>query len=189
MAVSDIDKIISEVAGTNSGAKEKKQGETVQIVVFELDREEYAVEINELREIIRVPIITPIPNSPDFIRGILNLRGKIVVVVDLEKRFSLVRENKIDAGHIVITEVNGNSYGVVVDKVREVLRIPRETIQPTPSLVTSKIRTDFLEGVVVLAGKAAHESRLIILLNLSKLLQEKELMSLGETIKKTTSVT
>lgn len=195
MAINDIQKIISQVAGDNFGEKEKKKKQNIQVVVFGLDQEEYAVEITQLQEIIKIPDITPIPNSPEFIKGILNLRGKIVVVVDLEKRFSLVKEGDEQSKHIIICEIDGSNYGVLVDRVREVLLVSKDDIQPTPELVSAKISGDYLGGVIVFEkeekdeeeGVVKKESRLIILLDLKKLLQEKELMQLGEMIKKSTN--
>lgn len=168
-------------------AQQKKVEELVQLVIFELDKEEYAVEIKDLQEIIKIPEITPVPNAPDFIPGIFNLRGRIVVVVDLEKRFNLKRENETKESNIIIAEVEGNSYGVVVDNVKEIKNIPKSIIQATPKLATAKIHDDYLKGVVVIESQEGEEengsdSRLIILLDLSKMLLEKELMNLGKTV-------
>lgn len=152
--------IINEVAQKDTQV-EKKENTNVQLVVFELDKEEYAVEIIDLQEIIRIPEITPIPNSPKFISGIFNLRGKIIVVVDLENRFHLVRDTEtIDNGHIIITEVNDNNYGIVVDKVSEIINVPKSIVQSTPDLVSTKIHADYLKGVVVMdeEGKYTEKS-------------------------------
>jgi len=169
--------------------------ESMQLVVFELDKEEYAVKIAELQEIITIPEVTPIPNAPAFISGILNLRGRIVVVVDLEKRFNLVREHgEVVDGNIIITEVEENNFGVIVDKVNEIITVPLSSIQAAPSLVSTKINAEYLNGVVVLkdkktvAGKEGDQkdgSRLVILLDLHKMLQEKELLALSKIVQKT----
>ena len=195
MANDELKSIISKVA-EGEAEKRKKAEEYIQMMVFELDQEEYAVPLTELQSVILIPEITPIPSAPKFIKGILNLRGKIVVVVDLEKRFDLVREKESEQKHIIVVEVNDNSYGVIVDEVKEVLQIPKSSIQPTPDLVSTKIHADYLEGVIVLGGnkeigegesdsQKKTESRLLILLDLPRLLQEKELLQLGEAIKKT----
>lgn len=189
--------IIKKVAQQQRSSDEQQAEENVQLVVFELDKEEYAVQITELQEILRIPDITPIPNAPEFISGIFNLRGKIIVVVDLEKRFNLVRDHEKTAeGNIIFTEVNENSFGIIVDRVTEIINVAQSKIQPTPALVSSKIYSDYLKGVVVLeetgSKKAAKKdmnnedgggSRLIILLDLSKMLQEKELLSFGKRVK------
>lgn len=175
-----------EMEGSDSKA------ESVQLVVFELDTEEYAVEIKDLQEIIKIPDITPVPNTPDFIQGIFNLRGKIIVVIDLEKRFGLAREKAAIEGSIIVAEVNDNSFGIVVDKVSEIINVSKDVIQPTPTLATFKIHGEYLKGVVVVDRNSkdkiksqketeeAEESRLIILLDLPKMLQEKELMSVSK---------
>lgn len=178
-----VNDVLSQVSAERG--KEKKVEELVQLVVFELDTQEYAIPIEDLREIIRIPEIAPVPNAPDFIRGILNLRGTIVVVIDLEKRFHLAHERAASASHIVIADVNGSTFGVVVDKVAEVLRVPISKIQSAPSLVSSKIHAEHLKGVVVLEGVAGANtaSRLIILLDLPKMLSSDELMR-AETLVK-----
>lgn len=184
------DEIIKAVSQQNQG-QNKIVEESIQLVVFDLDNEENAVDIEDLREIIKIPEITPIPGTPDFIRGIFNLRGKIIVVLDLEKRFGLKRQTEAIYNNIIITEVNGNNFGIIVDKVTEIIDVPLSAIQQTPTLATSKIHTDYLKGIVVLEKKDNSsesepdktDSRLIILLDLPKMLQEKELMRLSEKVK------
>ena len=147
------------------------KGETgiQQMVVFSLDKEEYAVPIDEIKEVVKIPKITPVPNSPEFILGIINLRGKIVPVLDMEKRFGLTRDTSgIVPEHVIITEdEKGTLFGVQVDKVTDVLKIARDSIQSTPTMVTSKISTDYLGGVIVVT-----QERILLLLNLRKILTE-----------------
>ena len=205
----------SHDAHSDEGLKSSLQ---VQLVVFTLDHEEYAVPIIDLQEIIKVPEITPIPNAPVFIKGILNLRGKIIVVIDLERKFNLLREGETILKHIIITEINGVGFGVLVDEVIEVLNIEKNLIQPAPSLVSSKIHADYLKGVVVLTrehkimstitassdqraneanlpdtsspslkdqstgSNASDDSRLLIVIDLSRILQESELLGVNETV-------
>jgi purine-binding chemotaxis protein CheW len=178
----NIQNIIHSVS-TNNNKNNKEIIEQIQIVVFELDNEEYALKINDLREIINIPNITPIPNSPEFIRGIFNLRGKIIVTVDLEKRFNFSRNNKLSPKHIIITEVENNDFGVVVDRVKEVLHVPVTNIKTAPELISNKIHAEYIDGVVVLEGKDGTSSRIIIMLNLMKLLSDKDLLTLGSVIK------
>lgn len=162
---------------------EKSQTQpTEQVVVFELDKEEYAVPIGDVQEVVKIPEITPVPNSPEFILGIMNLRGKIVPVLDLEKRFSLVREHEAAPQHIVVTETDDTLFGVRVDKVTEVLRILQEGIKPTPKMVTSKIAADYLKGVVVIeeADEKNQGERILLLLDLTKILSTEELKAVGK---------
>ncbi|MEW6624323.1 MAG: chemotaxis protein CheW [Bacillota bacterium] len=142
------------------------QGEE-QLVILELSREIYGVEISTVREIIRMQPITHVPKTPNFVEGVINLRGKIIPVIDLHKRFDLpVREDTQDS-RIMVVEVDDITVGMVVDAVHEVLRIPRASIDPPPPMI-SGVDSTYLRGV----GKL--EDRLIILLNLNQVLHEKE---------------
>ena len=140
--------VIAEVANKEA-RPETKIVPMEQLVTFELDKEEYASIITDLREIIRIPDITPIPGASEFIKGILNLRGQIVMVIDLEKRFHLQREHPAEPKHIIIAEVEDSVFGITVDEVTGVLRVPETTIKPTPQLITSKIHAEYLKGVVI----------------------------------------
>lgn len=198
MADNDLRQIVKQVASADGG-EEKKSIERKQILVFVLDNEEYAADITELREIIKIPSITTIPNSAPWIRGIFNLRGKIVMVIDLEKRFNLVRENKIVPRHLVVTEVGGASFGIMVDEVKEVLWVDQDNVRSAPGLVTAKIKDDYIKGVVVFdqsGGDAKSDtkksristkvsdttSRLIVLIDIARLLSEQELLNISGQI-------
>ena len=152
----------------------EEEAEIIQLIVFNLGDEEYGADINQVREIIRTGAITPIPDSPDFIKGVSNIRGEIPVIVDLKSRFFLSAVNReVEDRHIVITEQDKNIFGLLVDEVTEVLRIPETDIKPAPELVT-KIEREYVNGVVTL------ENRLIILLDLAKVLSADELARLSE---------
>lgn len=169
--------IEKEVARTPTARPEEEVSkELVQLVVFELDEEEYAVDISEVREILRIPEITPIPNSPDFIEGIINVRGGIVVVLDLEERFNLTRDAKKKSLHVVLAEIGDSTFGAIVDAVTEVLRVPKDSIEQAPAIISEKIRADYVKGIVVL------ENRLLILLDFKKVFEEKGLIELGELV-------
>lgn len=168
-----------EVAKTPKARKpEEEAKELVQLVVFELDKEEYAVKISEIREILRMPEVTPMPNAPDFIEGVINVRGKIVVVIDLEERFNLERESEKKSLHVILTEIGDSTFGAIVDEVTEVLRVPKDSIEAAPAIIAEKIQADYVSGIVVL------ESRLLIMLDFNKVFEEKGLAELGELVKK-----
>lgn len=150
-----------------------EEGNIVQLIVFNLGDEEFGAAIKQVREIIRVGSITPIPDSPDFIKGIANVRGEITVLIDLKARFFLRAKKELEPKHIIITEQEKNLFGLMVDEVTEVLRIPEREIKRTPELVTRIDRT-YISGVITL------EDRLIILLDLAKVLSEEELTRLSE---------
>lgn len=194
----NIQNIVSNIVKSSQDDK-KEVEDVVQLVVFSLDDEEYAVPISDLLEIIKIPEITQVPNTPEFITGISNLRGKIVVVLDLEKRFNLKHTSNKTPQHLIIAEVNQNTFGIAVDMVTEVIRVPVSLIQEAPNVVSNKIRSEYLKGVVVLSKtnknnekedtadvEKQEQSRLLILLDLPKMLQEKELLAIGDEVKKST---
>jgi len=152
----------------------REEANTVQLVVFSLAGEEYGVGILDVREIVRIGKITIIPDSPDFVRGVINIRSKIVGVIDLKKRFTLQREGDQVSKHIVIAETGDGTFGLLVDEVTDVLRLPEEDIKEAPAIITKKIGIDYVKGVGTLDGK------LIILLDLGKVLAEKELIELSK---------
>jgi purine-binding chemotaxis protein CheW len=154
------------------------KAELAQFVNFRLRGEEYGVDIGSVREITRVVDISHIPESPSFIEGVTNLRGQIIPVVDLAKQFGLAPQEKLpESARIVVTEVKGQTVGMIVDEVSEVLKISEENIEPTPELIQTKIRKDYIKGV----GKL--ENRLIVLLDLEKVLAPHELEEVAKVDK------
>ncbi|MBU2437502.1 MAG: chemotaxis protein CheW, partial [Candidatus Omnitrophica bacterium] len=138
-----------------------EKGKIIQLIIFQLGDEEFGTDIDQVREIVRLGPITPIPDSPDFIKGVTNVRGEIAVVIDLKRRFFLRMKKNIEEKHIIITEQENNLFGLMVDEVSEVLRIPETDIKATPELVT-RIDRVYINGVLTL------ENRLIIMLDLRK---------------------
>jgi purine-binding chemotaxis protein CheW len=126
------------------------------------------VDILRVQEINRPVEITQVPEAPDFVRGIINLRGNVIPVVSLRKRFGMVVKDDDKQSRIVVVEMGGTIIGFMVDSVSEVLRIPMSTIEPPPSIITS-VDSDYISGV----GKL--EDRLIILLNLDEIMTAKDI--------------
>lgn len=156
---------------------DKMKAKEVQVVVFRLGVEEYGLDITQVKEIIRLQNITPVPKSPQFIEGVINLRGQVIAVMDISERFNLKKKARTEKARIVITEVKENSLGFIVDEVPEVLRIPESNIEPTPEMFDSQIHHEFIRGV----GKV--RDRLIILLNVDKILSLEEIKQVSETSK------
>lgn len=154
-----------------------QEGKIIELIVFNLADEEFGADIEQVREIIKMEPVTPIPDSPDFIEGVTNVRGEIAVVIDLKARFLLPTKEEAEEKHIVITEQEKTLFGLKVDEVTEVLRIPETDIKPTPELVT-RIEEKYVRGVITL------ENRLIILLDLTNVLSEEELTRLTELSRK-----
>ncbi len=135
----------------------------LQLVTFNLGNEEYAVDILKVQEINRMKEITRVPNSPGYVEGVINLRGKVIPVVSLRTRFGLMEKESDEQSRIMIMDIQGITMGLVVDSVSEVLRIPMSTVEPTPPMA-SNISTEFIKGIAKL------EERLIILLDMDRLL-------------------
>lgn len=146
--------------------------DTQQIVVFQLNNEEYAVNIKQSKQIIKIAKITPVPNTPNYIRGVINLRGQIVPVVDLKKRFSI--SGRGDKERIITVEVRNTLIGLVVDNINGVLWYnPEKELEPAPE-VSGDIKNEFIKGVV------KKEERLIVLIDLDKMLFEKKQNNVAE---------
>ncbi len=149
------------------------KGSTIQLVNFRLRDEEFGVDIGSVKEIIRVSEITHIPDAPSFIHGVTNLRGQIIAVIDLARQFGLApRQDLPESARIVVTEIRDQTVGMLVDEVPEVLKIPAGDIEPAPVVIQTEVRKDYIKGV----GKL--DNRLIILLDLEKLLAPQEVPEL-----------
>lgn len=138
-----------------------------QLVVFQLSEQTYGIDIASVYEIIRMETITRVPRTPDFVEGVINLRGRIIPVIDLSKRFNLAHSDRTNSSRIIIVDVGGNTIGMIVDAVSEVLRVSLGSIEPPPPMIHG-IDAAYLKGIAVL------DSRLVILLNLEKILCEHE---------------
>jgi len=143
--------------------------ENLHLVAFELSGEEFGVDIMQVSEVIPVPRITRIPQAPECIKGLINLRGKILVVIDLNKRLGFSSKETDSLSRIIIVEIRDIAIGMLVNSVKEVIRLPLSSIEPTPEMIKSKINAEYLNGV----GKTGN--RLLILLNLARVLGEEEI--------------
>lgn len=152
--------------------KEDAGEELVQLIVFDLAEEEYGVHISDVKEIIRTGDVTQIPDSPEFIAGVINVRGSIIPVLDLSEMFFLAEGE--ESKHIIVTEQGENTFGLMVDGVTEVLRVEEGEIKPAPKVIKSKIHGDYLKGVVPV------KDRLVTLLDFKKMLSDEEFARLDE---------
>jgi len=147
--------------------------EEEQLVVFELAGESYGVDIGAVNTIIRMQEITHVPRAPAFVEGVINLRGSIIPVLDLRKRFGLNAYEETKASRIVVVETAGGAFGLIVDAVTETLSLSREVIEP-PSSIVATADSHYLRGVAKL------EERLIILLEIERILRLEETDALAE---------
>lgn len=156
------------VARTNN---QETSNELIQLVSFHLDNEEYGVEVLKVREIIRMVNITHMPNTPSYIDGIINLRGKVIPIISMRRRFGLMDMENNNQTRVIIMDVGGEMLGFTVDAVSEVIRVSASEIQPSPSVATNGIGQEYIAGVI------NHAERLLVLLNLDLMFsnEEKEL--------------
>ena len=129
-------------------------GDEEQIVSFLLGKEMFGVKVAQVREIGKVQDITRVPRMPEFIEGVVNLRGQITTVIDLKKRFGICADRGITAqSRIIIAEIGDNQIGIIVDAVEDVMSVPRQTISPPPVTLTIGMNADFLIGLCKLQNK------------------------------------
>ncbi|MEZ5360713.1 MAG: chemotaxis protein CheW [Candidatus Zixiibacteriota bacterium] len=148
--------------------------ELLQLVSFKIGSEEYGIDILKVQEINRMPEITKVPQAPHYVDGVINLRGKVIPIINTRRKFSLEEKEHDKDTRIVVVDINGEVIGLIVDSVNEVLRIPNSIVEPPPN-VTVDAGADYITGVARL------EDRLLILLDLGKLV--------GDTVNQMSDVT
>jgi purine-binding chemotaxis protein CheW len=153
-------------------AEMTKEGET-QLVVFVLASEEFACNIADVREVLKMIRVTPLPRSLDFVEGVINLRGEVIPVIDLRKRFNLPTVERTDESRIIIVEVEERMVGLTVDSVSEVIRLSNKQIQEAPNQVAGE-QTNLIMGV----GKI--DERMLIILCLERILTSEEQIALED---------
>ena len=139
-----------------------------QFVVFILADELYGVDVDQVREITMVPEIIGVPGTPDFVEGIINLRGQMTTIVDLRKRFGLPKKKECDQNRIIIIEKEGTPIGMAIDRVTEVLRLPESSIEDTQDLVCD-IALEYIKGVGKLTG-----GTLLVIVDLERVISKVE---------------
>lgn len=146
-------------------ASENQTGdsEVLQFVTFTLNNEAYAVDILNVQEINRITEITKVPNAPSHVEGVVNLRGKVIPVINLRKKFHFKDKPADYTSRIIIMGINGITNGLIVDSVSEVLRVPANIIEPAPTM-SSELSSKYIKGI------AKMDDRLIILLDIDKLI-------------------
>lgn len=140
----------------------------VKVIVFQLKDEEYGVEVDQVRSIERMQHITRVPRTPDYVKGVINLRGVVTPIIELRKRFGIEVIETTDSTRIIIVAVGNMEVGLIVDAANNVVDIPNNVVEPPPEVVGG-IEADYLRGV------AKMDKRLLILLNLDKVLNSKKL--------------
>ncbi len=164
-----------EESFTNQREELSEEDQLMQLVGFNIGTELFGVSILMVQEIIRSAPITTVPNSPDFIEGIINLRGNIVPVIDLRKRLNIYREEMdYEKSWILILNVNDRVTGFIVDFVTKVLKIDENTVEPPPDIVVAGLESQYIRGVCKL------DENLLILLDFNRILRIDEFKKLKE---------
>jgi len=151
---------------------EESKAELIQLVSFNLDREEYGVYVLKVREIIRMSNVTRVPNTPYYVEGVINLRGKVIPIISLRKKFSLSEMDHDKQTRIIVMDVDGELMGFIVDAVSEVIRVSSAEIQPPPAVVNGGVEQEYLSGVI------NRTDRLLVLLDLERVFSQSERESL-----------
>jgi purine-binding chemotaxis protein CheW len=152
------------------------QKELLQLVSFKIGDEEFGVDILSVQEINRMSQVTKVPNTPDFIEGVINLRGRIIPVLDLRVKLGMARKEHGKDTRIVVVELKGQTIGFIVDEVSEVLRVPKEITEAPPDMIGG-VNSDYITSI----GKL--EDRLLIMLDLEKILSTSDFKVLETTNK------
>ncbi len=165
-----IKKLKGEEEMTQAEEKSTGTSEIERFVTFSIDNEDYGINIMEVQEINRVSKITRVPKAPSFIEGVINLRGEVIPVIDIRKRFEIKTKPIDERTRVIITDLSGKKTGLIVDRVNEVMGIPKSSIEPTPDIILSSIGSEFLKGV----GKVDDGKRMILIINVDKILSSEE---------------
>lgn len=159
----------------NEHREKVESSEILQLVSFKIGNEEFGVDILNVQEINKMTQITRVPNAPDFVEGVINLRGRIIPVIDLRTRLKLDKKEHDKDTRIIVVEISNKTVGFIVDAVKEVLRVPVSITEAPPEIVTG-IDSEFIKSV----GKL--DDRLLILIDLNKIItnvEKQELESVG----------
>ncbi len=147
--------------------KDQTNDEVLQWVTFQLEEETYGINVMQVREVLRYSEIAPVPGAPDYVLGIINLRGNVVTVIDTRSRFGLMQGEITDNTRIIVIESERQVIGILVDSVAEVVYLRSSEIDTTPSVGTDE-SAKFIQGV------SNRDGKLLILVDLNKLLSEGE---------------
>lgn len=147
--------------------------ELIQLVSFLVNHEEYGIEVLKIREIIRMPEITKVPSAPHYVEGIINLRGKVIPIISMRRRFGLDEVGHDSHTRIMVVDVAGGLTGFIVDAVSEVIRISNAEIQPPPAVIAGGMEHECITGVI------NHGEHLLIVLDIDRMFSDEEHAYIG----------
>lgn len=153
-----------------------EKNELLQLITFNIDKEEYGVGVLEVIEVIRLPKIQKLPKSPDFMKGIISLRGEVIPIVDLRMKFGLYANESDTYKRTIIVSINNKKVGLIVDKVSKVIRVPSTEIKDAPNF-SSYVSNEYIKGIIMMQG------RMIILLDLKFIFSDEEMTHIASAAK------
>ncbi|MBB6452902.1 purine-binding chemotaxis protein CheW [Salirhabdus euzebyi] len=151
----------------------KTETQDLKVIVFQLRNEEYGVPVEYVGSIERLQAITRVPGTAKFVKGVINLRGVVTPIIDLRERFGLEEADYNESTRIIIVTINDKEVGIVVDGANDVIDVPQDAIEPPPEVIGS-VDVDYIRGVAKL------DKRLLILLNIDKVLTKEELKEINK---------
>ena len=152
----------------------KKSVELIQILRFTIENEEYGIELLKVHEVIRLTDITKLPKAPKFVKGVINLRGSVIPIIDLREKFGLNTFEYTDTTRAIIMEIKKKQVGMVVDSVNQVIQIPSDSVQPAPT-VSGGMASEYIEGV------SNFQEKLIIILKMEEIMSADEVIQIEKT--------
>ena len=161
--------------------EQKGSDKTSQFVSFTVGKEEYGVHIEDVQEVVRMPEITHLPQTDSFIKGVINLRGNIIPVIDMRERFKMAAKEYGETTRVIVVTIDDKLVGMVVDTVSQVLEISEDEISDPPDIINGLSR-EYIEGI----GKV--NDSMIIMLKIAKVLTAEEIEKLEETVKEPENV-
>ncbi|MEI8371703.1 MAG: chemotaxis protein CheW [Planctomycetota bacterium] len=167
---SAIDKLADGKTEGGEAAATETEDDERQLVSFKVADEEFAIDIMQVQEIVRLAKVTKVPHAPSFVEGVVNLRGNVLPVIDMRKRVHIASKDYNDATRVVVVDLAGKKTGIIVDAVSEVMAVDRRLIEPTPEIARSTYGDNFIEGV----GKLNKGERMFLLLRAEELLRDEQ---------------
>jgi len=161
------EKIIIETDDFQDESSDSKNN-SIRVLAFSLGGENYCAEIHQIRSVVRVESITRIPNAPDFVVGVTNLRGQILPVIDIRSFFGLAQKKRTEKSRVIVSDVTGSAIGIMVDEVRQAMEIDETLIQPPLATVSEKL-------AAYTKGQVEVQDAIIIILDFEKVLRSEEI--------------
>ena len=163
---------MSSAPASSTAANNKQAGKYLTVV---LDNEAYGLNVLKIREIIRMQKITPVPQMPAFVKGVINLRGRVIPIVDLRVKLGCEKTDIDSFTVVIVLNVRGRVVGAVVDSVSDVMQLGGDQVKPAPEMASSSVDTTYITGIGNVAGADGSKDRMLILVDIEALMSSAEM--------------